>query len=62
MVFKIGLLIVLLLIIVEIDEDINSIERLRETIIKINYQEDPKDDNKNTTAMQKQEKQWTNTL
>lgn len=51
MVFKIGLLIVLLLIIEEIDEGINSIERLRETIIKINYQEDPKDDNKNTHSM-----------
>lgn len=57
MVFKIGLLIVLLLIIVEIDEVINSIERLNKSIknmnIHVNIREGTKDDNKDPNTMQK---------
>lgn len=57
MIFKIGLLLVLLLVIGMLEEIRISIERLTKTIRIIKYQEESKDDNKNTTAMQKQEKQ-----
>lgn len=57
MVFKIGLLLVLLLVIGMLEEIRISIESLTRTIRIIKYQEESKDDNKNTTAMQKQEKQ-----
>lgn len=57
MIFKIGLLLVLLLIIGMLEEIRISIESLIRTIRIIKYQEESKDDNKNTTAMQKQEKQ-----
>lgn len=57
MIFKIGLLLVLLLIIGMLEEIRISIESLTRTIRIIKYQEESKDDNKNTTAMQKQEKQ-----
>lgn len=57
MIFKIGLLLVLLLVIGMLEEIRISIESLTRTIRIIKYQEESKDDNKNTTAMQKQEKQ-----
>lgn len=57
MIFKIGLLIIFFLIICEIDEVRYSIDKLNVNITKRYNQEESKDDNKNTTAMQKQEKQ-----
>lgn len=53
MIFKIGILLVLLLVIGMLEEIRISIERLTKTIRIIKYQEDTKDDNKNTNSMQK---------
>ena len=52
MVFKIGILLVLLLIIGMLEEIRISIEKLTNTIIILKKQEDSKDDNKNTNSMQ----------
>lgn len=52
MIFKIGLLLVLLLIIGMLEEIRISIESLTRTIRIIKYQEESKDDNKDPNSMQ----------